>query len=323
LENNEIKITPPAYVPDNLDVFGHPSEILSEIPISLYHEKVLAYKILPIFSIMASRGCPYSCTFCSTPRKFKNLYKNKMKYHSIDWIITELKILQKYGVREVNFVDDTFNTKRDRIIEFCEAKIKNNIDIIWSCNFEVNIADREMMEMMKKAGCWEIAIGGESGSDSILQFTKKGVTKKRLQFVGNLANELGIVSRVSFIIGLPSDTKETIKETINLIINSNFHLPYFALYMPLPGTEMFEQLSEYGKIIKKDAKKMSASSVNYIPHGLTEEYLLHTYNQAYRKVYLRWKMVRNHLQFIRSIKDIRRYLKCLKVLINFYKIKGG
>ncbi|MBU4332463.1 B12-binding domain-containing radical SAM protein [Patescibacteria group bacterium] len=317
LENDQIITAPPAPIPENLDEFGHPAEVLPKKLVPLYREKILAYKKLPIFSVMASRGCPFQCTFCSTPNKFANLYRHRVRYHSIDWIITELKLLQNMGVKEIIFVDDTFNLNKKRVIKFCEEKIKNNIDIIWSCNFEANIADVEMMEKMKEAGCWAIMVGGESGSDKILQFIKKGVTKKQLELVGKLADDAGIVSRVSFILGFPSDTKETIEETINFVKKSNFHFPYFQLYIPLPGTQMFEQLNQYGKIIKKDPKKRSASNVNYLPQGLTEEYLAKAYKQAHKKAYLNWKMIKNHFQFIRSANDIRRYWKGLKALINF------
>lgn len=317
LENDQIIITPPAPIPQNLDEFGHPAEVVPHQLISLYREKILAYKKLPIFSIMTSRGCPFKCTFCSTPNKFKNLYHNQVRYHSIGWIITELKLLQGLGVKEVIFVDDTFNLNKERVIKFCEEKIKNNIDIIWSCNFEANIADMEMMKKMKEADCWAIMIGGESGSDRILKFIQKGVTKEQLQFISELANKIGIVSRVSFILGFPSDTKESIEETINFVKKSNFHFPYFQLYIPLPGTQMFEQLNQYGRIIQQNPKKKSASNVNYLPRGLTEEYLAKAYKQAHKKAYLSWKMIKNHLQFIHSTNDIQRYWKGLMALLNF------
>lgn len=318
LKDNQIITTLPAPIPDNLDEFGHPAEIIPKNLIPLYHEKILAYKKLPIFPIMSSRGCPFRCSFCSTPNKFANLYHHQIKYHSVDWIIEELKILEeKHHVKEVIFVDDTFNLKKGRVLEFCEKKIKNNLNIIWSCNFEANIADEEMLRKMKQAGCWAIMIGGESGSDRILKFIQKGVSKKQLDYVSKLANKIGIVSRVSFILGFPGDTKESLQETLDFVKKSDFHFPYFQLYIPLPGTKMFEQLNEYGKIINKDPKNSSASQVNYVPAGLSEEYLLNLFNHVHKKVYLRWAMVKNHLKFIRSLNDIKLYWKGLKALINF------
>lgn len=318
VENDTIVTTPPAPIPDNLDIFGHPAEMLPKEWVPLYHEKINAYKELPMFAVMSSRGCPFQCTFCSSPRKFKSLYNKCIKFHSIEWIIQELALLENnYGIREIIFVDDTFNLKRERVIAFCEAKIRYNIRMIWSCNFKPNIADKEMLKQMKKADCWAIMVGGESGSDTILKFIKKGITSEQLRDLGKWANEVGIVSRVSFIFGLPTDTEETINQTIEFISQSDFHFPYFQLYIPFPGTEMFDQLESYGTVVVKDEKHRSASEVNYIPFGVTEEFLVNAPSRAYKKTYLRWRMIKNHLQFIRSIKDIKRYLQGMSLFIKF------
>lgn len=317
VENGEIVTAPPAISPDNIDPFGHPSEVVPAEWIPLYHEKILAFKELPMFSVMSSRGCPFQCSFCSTPRKFIEIYQRRVRYHSIEWIKEELDILQsRFGVREVIFVDDTFNLKKPRVMEFCDMMIKRG-RMTWSCNFEANIADYEMMKKMREAGCWSIMVGGESGSDRMLLFVTKGVTRAQLELVGRYANEIGIVSRISFILGLPSDTVESVEETIDFVSHSDIHFPYFQLYVPLPGTRMYGQLAEYGQIIDKDPKLRSASNVNYLPRGLTADYLMDAYHRAYRGSYIRWRMVRNHLQFIRSWADVRRYWKGLRLLKQF------
>jgi len=315
LDNGTVVTTPPAHIPDDLDMFGHPADVLHPEWVPLYHEKILAYKRLPMFSIMSSRGCPFQCTFCTTPRKFKQMYQQRVRFHSIPWIIEELRLLaERFNIREINFWDDTFNVKRERVLEFCRAKIDSKLDVIWSCNFEANIADIDMMKAMKNADCWSIMVGGESGSDRVLSYIKKGVTVKQLRQVGKWANEVGLVSRVSFIIGLPTDTKETIQETIDFVKDQDFHFPYFQLYVPLPGTEMYEDLPRHGTFVKKDASVISASQVNYLPHGLSETFLLEAYRRAFREAYLRWKMIKNHIQFIRSLSDLRRYWQGLRSL---------
>jgi len=316
LENGNMVTTQVASIPENLDIFGHPAEVISRDYVKLYHEKILAYKELPMFSVITSRGCPFQCTFCSTPQKFNSLYNKKIRYHSVEWICDELMLLkEKYGVREVIFVDDTFNFRRERILEFCEAILKKNIRIKWTCNFKAHISDIEMLKKMKKAGCWGIMIGAESGSNEILKLIKKGVTTEQVRLVGEMADSVGIFLKVSFIIGLAGDTKETIEKTISFAKSPGFHFPYFQLYIPLPGTEMFNQLPKYGRIINLvGSKKTSVSSVNFIPNGLTEEYLLDAFNRAYKEVYLRWQMVGNHLKFIRSFTDLKHYLKGLRLL---------
>ncbi|MBI4667801.1 MAG: cobalamin B12-binding domain-containing protein [Elusimicrobia bacterium] len=293
LQGNAVKTSPPAPIPDNLDLFGHPAELLPKEWVNLYHEKIFAYKKLPMFGVMSSRGCPFQCMFCSTPRKFANLYQRRMRYHSVPWICDELQILEnRFGVQEVIFLDDTFNLNKKRVLDFCQMKMERGIKLIWSCNFEANIADHEMMKTMKEAGCW-------------------------LKLVGKLANQVGIVSRVSCILGFPNDTRQTIEDTVKLIRESDFHFPYFQLYIPLPGTEMYELLPKYGKVVNTDTKKRSASNVNYIPRGLTAEYLLDVYKKAFKASYFRFRMVRNHIKFIRSFKDVKHYYRGLRLLANF------
>ena len=317
-KNGEIIRTPMPPVPDNLDLFGHPAEHVPTQWVRLYHEKVLAYRNLPMFAVMSSRGCPFKCTFCSTPFRFKTLYQGKMRYHSIEWLIEELRLLEeKHGVREVNIVDDTFNVNRERALEFSRRKSESGLRMAWACNFEANIADPALISAMKNAGCWTIMVGGESGSDRMLEFIRKGVTAKKLEQVVQWAHEIGIVTRVSFILGLPTETKESIAETINLIKRSNIHFPYFQLYVPLPGTAMYEQLERYGKILVKDAHLRSASKVNYLPHGLTEPELMDAYQRIFRTVYFRWSMIANHLRFIHSWADVVRYWKGFRALLKF------
>lgn len=316
MREGEVFTSPPPPIPDNLDVFGHPARLIGEETIGLYHEKIFAYKRLPLFSVMSSRGCPFQCTFCSTPRKFKSLYNNRMRYHSVEWVMEELKILtEKFGVREVIFVDDTFNVRKERVLEISQRLTDSGMDLIWSCNYEANIGDLAMMRAMKQAGCWSIMIGGESGSDRILELIRKGVTKTQLGAVADWANSAGIVSRVSFILGLPGDTEDTIRETIDFVKSSPFHFPYFQLYVPIPGTVMYDHLSEYGKIIALDSSKLSASNVNYLPHDISEMFLRKSFKNSLKECYLRWNTVKNHIQFIRSFEDVIRYWKGFMALV--------
>lgn len=318
MDGAEIVTAPPAISPDIIDAYGHPASVVPKEWVPLYHEKILAYKTLPMFSIMTSRGCPFQCSFCSTPRKFIEVYQRRVRYHTPQWVDEELSILKtRFGINEVIFVDDTFNLKKNRVMELCDIIIKHHKGLVWSCNFEANIADEEMMRRMRQAGCWSIMVGGESGSDRMLLFITKGVTRAQLELVARLANEIGIVSRISFILGMPSDTVATVEETIDFIAHSDIHFPYFQLYVPLPGTRMHGQLKEYGQVVVKDDRLRSASSVNYLPHGLSEQYLTGAYSRAYKSAYLRLRMIKNHLQFIRSWADVRRYWRGLRLLKKF------
>jgi radical SAM superfamily enzyme YgiQ (UPF0313 family) len=317
-DGGRVVSAPPAPIPEDLDMFGHPAEIVPPEWVPHYHEKVLACRKRPMFTMMSSRGCPYRCAFCSTPAKFRTMYQGRMRFHSIDWVIRELEILEKrLGVREVNFVDDTFNVDRRRVMAFADRMRESGIAIEWACNFEAHVADRELMAAIRKAGCWSIMIGGESGSDAMLKSIRKGVTTDQLLKVARWAHEEHVVSRFSFIIGLPGETAGTIAETVDLVRKSDIHFPYFQLYVPLPGSALYDQLEAKGTIIVKNPRERSASRVNYLPAGLSERQLADAYHGAFRATYFRWRMIRNHLRFLRSPADILRYWRGFRALLRF------
>jgi DNA processing protein len=115
--------------------------------------------------MIATRGCPGQCTFC-----FGSFLGKKIRMHSPDYLIEEIKYLQKnYGIKEILFYDDTFTTFREKVKEFCSKIIQQKIDITWVCFSRVDTIDEDTLKLMKKAGCHQIMYGIESGSEEILK----------------------------------------------------------------------------------------------------------------------------------------------------------
>ena len=302
--------TPEAPPPMDLDPFGHPSELVDPAWVPRYHEKVMAYKFRPMFALYTTRGCPFQCTFCSSPSLFQEVYGRRVRSHSVSWILEELRILQsRFGVREVIFVDDTFNLKRDRVMEICASMAREGTRVSWTCNFEAHLADKAMLQTMKDSGCWGIMIGAESGDQRVLDDLKKGIRVEDLTELAAWCEEVGIASRPSFILGTPTDTPESIRTTIDFAVNGRFHFPYFQLYVPLPGTEMFRTLSRHGQVLVKDRRQMAAAQVNYVPQGLDPEFLARSFRQAHVRSYANLKRMRRHLRMIRGPRDLLRYVK--------------
>ena len=316
LKQGKLVTAPPAITPLSLDAFGHPSEWVDPAWVPQYHEKVMAYKFRPMFALYTSRGCPFKCTFCSSPSEFSDIFNKRMRYHSIEWILEEIRILQRrFGVREIIFVDDTFNLKRSRVMDFCKALIAANLDLLWTCNFEVHITDRELLQTMKQAGCWGIMIGAESGDPQVLKDLKKGITLEELSQTAKWCNELGLASRPSFILGTPTDTRESIERTIDFASKQPFHFPYFQLYVPIPGTEMFKHLSEQGKLLIKDRKQMAAAQVNYVPNGLDFSFLASSFRKAHLRSYINFRMILRHFRLIKTWNDVYRYFLAAQSLL--------
>lgn len=195
-------------------------------------------------SIYTTRGCPFRCTFCYTEKA--------VRQRSIPNVIEELKELKdRYGIRHVMITDDLFVVRKKRTIEFCEAMIKNEVNITWSATGRCNIIDREFLKICKEAGCEFMGLGLESGSETVLNAIKKSQTPQQIVEAVRMVNEAGITPGGTFILGLPPETKETMRETAEVYKKINqyrTHVNKFFFATPYPGTELYDQMLAAGKI---------------------------------------------------------------------------
>lgn len=187
--------------------------------------------------LFASRACPFNCTFCSSA----GVWGRKTRYRSNQNIIKEIKEVQaKYGTIQFSFKDDTFTLNRQRVIEFCKLLKIENIKIKWDCNGRINLLDKELLNIMKEAGCNSLKIGIESGSDRVLTLMKKGITVDQIKNGAKILNKSGIHWTGYFIAGLPTETKEEMLATLKLMQEIKPDFASLSIYEPFPGTELFE-----------------------------------------------------------------------------------
>lgn len=295
---------------EDLDSLPFPArELLPDL--HLYRPKAISYKRLPSTHLFTSRGCPYQCIFCRTA------FGHKVRFHSYQRTIEEIEhLISRFGIREVIINDDTFILDRERVMSICESIRRKGIDITWSCNVRANLVDKELLASMKSAGCWEVAIGLESGSQEILGNLKKGITLEQGERACRIAYELGLYVRPSFILGSPGETEETIEQTIAYARSLPVHYPSFSLMTPFPGTELWNRADEWGTFDRSDLTRLSLSSTaSFLPHGLTAEYLERAVKRAYKRTYLTPSMALRHLGKIRSLSDVKKIIRALKVLL--------
>tara|TARA_B100000959_G_scaffold198667_1_gene207801 strand:+ start:8568 stop:9980 length:1413 start_codon:yes stop_codon:yes gene_type:complete len=251
-----------------------------------YRQKAFSYRRVPFTIVQTARGCPFQCVFCSSPTYLKTIQGSKIRSHSIEWLDNELDYLVNHkGIREIYFVDDTFNLKIKRVEAICDLILRKYPKLIWSCNFEVNIATKELLALMQRAGCWSIMIGVESGSQRILDTIKKGIKVEQVLKVSEWCYNLGLMGRASFIIGNPGETTETVAETIALARKITFPFITFSLMTPFPGSEFFDTAPQYG-IVNYNTDSASLSTVSFTPHGLTSAFLKESQRSAHLQVYL-------------------------------------
>jgi radical SAM superfamily enzyme YgiQ (UPF0313 family) len=256
-------------------------------------------------ALVTSRGCPGRCTFCDT-----KVYGMRYRWHSAENVAKMVKYLIEHcGIKDFLIYDSNFVANRKRLIDICNIFIKENYNITWSCSARVNMVKPETLKLMKKAGCWQIAYGIESGSPQILEVMKKNITLKQVKQTLRWTKEAGIMSRGNFIFGYIGETKETLQETLDFLLEID--LDYFqqAFLTPFPGSEVSQGISEYGEVVTSDWDKMNNVDISFIPHGLSKEEMVKFSKKAFRKFYLRPKIIWTHLKLIIKYRIIRRYSK--------------
>lgn len=309
-----IQTEPRPYLKD-LDSLPLPAwDMLGSFP-KLYQQSSARIDRLPNVSLITSRGCPFKCAFCA-----RNVFGNVVRAHSVGYVLAMLKHLKKhYKIRSVSFEDENFTAIKPRLREFCLKMIDEKLNITWDCASHINSVDEDMLKLMKKAGCWQINYGLESGSQRILDFINKGLILDRTKNVLSLTRKAKIQTKGYFIIGLPGESLETIQETIDFAKQSDLDIFQMSFMSPFPGTQLYDAAGQYGEF-NKDWDNTNIWTPLFIPFGLTREVLENESKRAYREFYFRPKpilgFVRRSLRFSVFMKYASDGFKMLKFLIS-------
>lgn len=310
-KNGKIIKTKPRKPIENLDELPFPARDLLPDK-NLYNPPPMNYLKKPVLSIITSRGCPNQCTFCD-----HGVFGYKFRGHSAKRIIEEIKMLIKdYNAKEISIVDDTFTVNKERVFEFCKLLKQNNIKIPWNARISENTVTKEMLNAMKEAGCWYIEIGIETGSPRVLKDIKKGTTLERIKNIVEYTNKLGFVIKGFFMLGHPTDTKESIEQTINFAKNIPITDIVTTIFTPFPSTESYLQTKKYGRFIhEQDWTKFNGWEVVFLPNNLTEKQIINYLKRMYKEFYFRPVIIWRHLKQIKDLTAIKRYIRGLKVII--------
>jgi len=234
---------------------------LDEIPIPA---KYFRYDV-----ISTSRGCPGSCTFCSTP----SIWGKKIRFRSKENILEELDILRnKYDLRKVHFKDDTFTANKKRVIEVCKEMIERGYDFWWTCDTRVDFIDEERLYWMKKAGCYYISYGVESGSETILRNINKHTSINQIKKTAESTRKYCILMRFYLMAGNKGETNKTLLDTINLIDETKPNFCFVSKLGVLPGTAVFDDCLKSG-LLREDVWMQDKNSIVYVNWGKPVEQL--------------------------------------------------
>ncbi len=289
-EADTVKLTPPRALIENLDELPFPAwDMIPSLP-KYYKPAPHSYYQLPSATLMTSRGCNGMCTFCARPFMGEKYRSNSPEYTlgMIDYLI------RNYGIRDIMFYDDNFLLDRKRVTNICEEILRRKYRISWSCLARTDIMPEDFFKLIRKAGCWQIAYGIESGDQTILDNIKKRSTLERVEAMIRKANEAGIHTRGYFMIGCPGETRETIDRTIQFITSSGLKDFHVTFCTPMPGAELFSTAASYGNF-DCDWKKLGFWDPVFIPFGMTREDLIAGHRRMFRKFYLRPSVIARYM----------------------------
>jgi hopanoid biosynthesis associated radical SAM protein HpnJ len=287
LKNGSVVHTPDRPEVQDLDSLPHVTEIYRrDLDVTKYNVPFLLY---PYVSLYTTRGCPAQCTFCLWPQ---TLSGHPWRKRSTDDVAREMAKAKEFwpDVREFFFDDDTFNIQKVRTVELC-AKLKP-LKLTWSCTSRVT-TDYETLKAMKEAGCRLLIVGYESGDPQILKNIKKGATVERARQFTKDCHKLGLVVHGDFILGLPGETHDTIRNTVAFAKELDVETIQVSVAHAYPGTELYDYAVKNGFMVGDN--KMVDEGGHQLAHiqypGLPADDILEAVHRFYDEYYFRPKAV--------------------------------
>jgi len=288
----------------------------SFLPLEAYKSIVGRNSMLA--TIVSSRGCPFKCTFCYTPNK---TYRSRTTKN----IITEIKYLIDLGFKEIFFFDDLFALKAQQVIDFAKELKASELQIEWSFRGRISSITEEMLIELKGTGIHRIQFGIESGVDKTLINIKKGTSTKEISKVIKLCKKHNIQTIGNFMIGLPDETAEDIKQTLQFSRNIGLTYSQYSVLMPYPFTEIYERGLKEGDISYDFWKefadnpkiKSQTFKMQYWTKEVSEEFLFKALKQAYNRFYFRPSVVWFKLKELRNFRELRNAIIGVLSLIKF------
>lgn len=249
----------------------------------------------PTAPILTTRGCPYECKFCASPF----LWKRRIRFRKPDEVVNEIEYLVKEkGVKEIHFEDDNFTLHRLHAETVCKEIIKRKIKVAWCTpnGIRADRVDAKLLRLMKKAGCYSVAFGIESGNAQILNNILKHENLDTIRKAVVLAHKNGLLTQGFFIFGLPGETKETIKETIRFAKSLPLDKAQFLLLDIIPGSALWNDLN-YNKRVNWGID--SFHEVAWLPPTIDKHTLSKVLSQAFISFYLRPKQILIFLKYFK------------------------
>jgi len=298
-----------------------PMANLDELPMPAWHlidrsRYRLPFSNKPFLLIATSRGCPYPCRFCADAA----FYGKKLRTRSPGNIVDELAFVkEKFGINEFLFWSESFTIRRSFAVEVAREIIERKLDVSWVCNSRVDNVDGEMLALFRKAGCWMIGYGIESGNQGILDAMNKGITVEQIRDAVTASKKVGLEVTGHCVVGYPGETASTIRDTISLTKSLPFDFVQFYCSVPFPGSELYKTAKEMGWINTTDWSLFEQNfSVMDTPQ-LSAREVMRWRKKAYRAFYVNPGRVWQTLRRLKSPAEFKNFFRMATDFIGWIK----
>lgn len=296
------------YFSKDIDEFDPPAWDLLKPNVYPEAQHGAFFENFPIAPIITTRGCPFNCTFCAGKLNTGSVLRKR----SVTKVIEEIKYLHTvHHIKEFHIVDDNFTLDRDFAKKILAEIIKLDLKISFAVpnGIRLDTLDKEIIVLMKNAGFYLISVGIESGSDRVLKLMGKHLSVKQIKEKISLIKSAGLDAAGFFILGYPGETEKEIKKTINFSLNLGLLRANYFLFLPLPGTIIFQQLQKGGGIGEIEYNKLSFTAPVFTDN-LSKKRLKTLQRQAFLRFYfLRPKILIKNLLKIKKPAQVKFLLR--------------
>lgn len=264
----------------DLDALPFPARHV--LPMDSYQSAVVGLK--PFTTILASRGCYYTCTYCPYPVG----QGKEWRARSAENVVAEVEhVVREYGVREILFRDPLFTANRKRAVEIANAIRDLQLPVMWRCETRLDLMDEDIVAAFAAGGCRWINFGVESASDTVLDnVSRKRIPPEKMETIFRACRAHGIETMAFFILGLPGETRATAEESIQLAIRLDADVAQFTAATPFPETDYYHHVRQQG-LLKDDWSLFTSRSAVVGTEDLNPAELDAIIRRAYRRFYWR------------------------------------
>ena len=285
-----------------------PARSLDEVPFPARHllpnerYTTVMTQRWPITVMLSSRGCPFGCTYCDVPR---DRYQSRLPEQTVEEIA---ECVNRFGIREILFQDETFTLGRERVLEICERVLSRGLKVDWSIRARADLLDREMMGMMKRAGLTKVNLGVESGRQEILARFNRNIPLAQIREAVAWTKEFKLLTLGFFIIGWPGETRADVEATIRFALELECDFIQVNKMMPQPPSLVYQEfVKKSGRDPWRDytlGDPGGLAALSGIGSQFSPDELDRIQMEFFRRFYFRPGYVWRRLVGIRSVREL-------------------